>query len=69
MTHNVPAFRTALRGDLLDFTADPAWGDVDSSAVRWRPDHWLLIENGRIAGAQTEAPDDSWSRADYRGRP
>ena len=68
MTHNVPAFRTALRGDLLDFTADPAWGDVDSSAVRWRPDHWLLIENGRIAGAQTEAPDDSWTRKDHRGR-
>ena len=68
MTHDVPAFRTALRGDLLDFTADPAWGDVDSSAVRWRPDHWLLIENGRIAGAQTEAPDDSWTRQDHQGR-
>lgn len=68
MTHTVPAFRTALRGDLLDFTAEPAWGDVDSSAVRWRPDHWLLIENGRIAGAQTEAPDDSWTREDHQGR-
>ena len=40
--------RTAIRGDLLDFTATPAWGDVYSSAVRYRPDHWLLIENGVI---------------------
>ena len=40
--------RLALRGDLLDFTSAPAWGDVDSAAVRFRPDHWLLIEDGRI---------------------
>ena len=47
--------RIALRGDLLDFRAEPAWGDVDSSAVRFRPDHWLLVENGRIVGAQADA--------------
>src|SRR5690349_3775946 len=35
--------RLALRGDLLDFGSDPAWGDVGSDAVRFRPDHWLLI--------------------------
>ncbi|MEO8057891.1 MAG: guanine deaminase [Burkholderiales bacterium] len=66
-TATLPA-RLALRGDLLDFTAAPAWGDVDSSALRFRPDHWLLIENGRISGAQPEAPDASWSRQDHRGK-
>jgi guanine deaminase len=60
--------RLALRGDLLDFTAAPAWGDVDSAAVRFRPDHWLLIESGRIAGVQPGAPDASWERHDHRGR-
>ena len=39
----MPPTRLALRGDLLDFTGAPAWGDVDSAAVRFRPDHWLLI--------------------------
>lgn len=63
-----PADRIALRGDLLDFTVAPAWGDVESDAVRFRPDHWLLIEDGRIAGAQAEAPDASWVRHDHRGR-
>jgi guanine deaminase len=60
--------RIALRGDLLDFTAEPAWGEVDSSAVRFRPDHWLLIENGRIAGAQIDEPDANWAKHDHRGR-
>ena len=60
--------RLALRGDLLDFSGAPAWGDVDSAALRFRPDHWLLIEDGRIKGAQLEAPDASWSRQDHRGK-
>ncbi|HEX7435622.1 MAG TPA: guanine deaminase [Caldimonas sp.] len=60
--------RVALRGDLLDFLGEPAWGDVDSDAVRFRPDHWLLIENGRIAGAQADRPDASWVRHDHGGR-
>jgi guanine deaminase len=60
--------RLALRGDLLDFTAAPAWGDVESAAVRFRPDHWLLIEDGRITGAQLEAPDPSWARQDHKGK-
>jgi guanine deaminase len=60
--------RVALRGDLLDFTAEPGWGVVDSGAVRFRPDHWLLIENGRIQGAQAEAPGEGWERHDHRGR-
>ena len=60
--------RVALRGDLLDFSAEPAWGDVDSPAVRYRPDHWLLIENGRIERVQAEEPDGSWQHHDHRGR-
>ena len=62
--------RLAIRADLLDFTADPGWSapsDV-SPGLRWRPDHWLLVDGGRIAGAQPEAPDTSWLRHDHRGR-
>ena len=54
------AARIAIRGDLLDFTAEPAWGDVDSPAVRFRPDHWLLAEGGRIVAVQAEPPGDGW---------
>ena len=60
--------RLALYGDLLDFTADPAWGTVESDAVRYRPGHWLLIDNGRVAGAQAQAPDNSWVKHDHSGR-
>jgi len=65
-----PATRVALRGDLLDFTAAPGWGDVDPAGVRWRPDHWLLIESGRIVGAQpgSQPPGDDWQRREYPGR-
>jgi guanine deaminase len=64
------ATRVALRGDLLDFTATPGWGDVDPAGVRWRPDHWLLIEAGRIVGAQpgSQPPGDDWPRREYPGR-
>jgi len=62
--------RTALRGDLLDFVGAPEWGAVDSPAVRFRADHWLLIDGGRIAGTQPGAqpPDASWTVHDHRGR-
>ncbi len=62
--------RLALRADLLDFTDAPAWGEVDSPAVRFRPDHWLLVEAGRIHGVQPggQMPDQSWTRHDHRGR-
>ena len=60
--------RLALRGDLLDFTASPTWGDIGSPAVRFQPGHWLLIEAGRIVGTQRAAPDDSWQRHDHSGR-
>ena len=40
--------------------------------VRWRPDHWLLVEAGRITGVQPAAaftPDAAvWSVEDQRGR-
>ncbi len=60
--------RLALRGDLLDFTGAPAWGDTEPPEVRLRPDHWLLIEDGRIAAVQHTAPDETWTRHDHTGR-
>jgi guanine deaminase len=60
--------RVAIRGDLLDFTAEPAWGETESAAVRFRPDHWLLAEAGRIVAVQADAPGEGWSRIDCAGR-
>jgi guanine deaminase len=60
--------RLAIRADLLDFVADPAWGETESAAVRYRPGHWLLIEAGRIVAVQPDAPDASWVREDHAGR-
>ncbi len=59
----------AYRADLLDFAADPVWGDtVADGAVRFREDHWLLVDNaGRIAGVQAEAPGPDVEREDWRG--
>ena len=59
----------ALRGDLLDFTATPLWGSTAEQGVRWRPDHWLMIDDaGRISGATTEEPGPQWQRIDHRGK-
>ncbi|MGE5115335.1 MAG: guanine deaminase [Betaproteobacteria bacterium] len=60
--------RLALFGDLLDFTGVPGLAQTGLHGVRWRPDHWLLVEGGRIVGAQAEPPDASWRREDRRGR-
>ncbi len=62
--------RLALRGDLLDFSAAPEHSGTGLRGVRWRPDHWLLIEDGAITGAQPGAqePDSSWTREEHRGR-
>ena len=70
MSHETRPERLALRGDLLDFTATPGWGETDSPVVRWRPDHWLLIEDGRIAGVQpgTQPPGPDWRCEDHLGR-
>ena len=62
------AKRIALRGDLLDFVAAPARAERNSPAVRWRPDHWLLIEGTTIVGAQAGAPDVTWQRIDHAGK-
>ena len=61
------AGRLALRGDLLDFSGAPDWGDTESEAVRYRSGHWLLIENGRIAGVRADPPGDGWARHDRSG--
>jgi guanine deaminase len=69
--HRAPApDRLALRGDLLDFSAAPAWGDTAPSNVRWRADHWLLIDSGRIVGVQpaSQPPGPDWRCEDHRGR-
>lgn len=73
---NTPSARLAVRGDLLDFVADPGLGAATPTrgaapaSVRFRPDHWLHIEHGRIVGAQpgTQAPDASWQRVDCSGQ-
>jgi guanine deaminase len=63
---------------LLDFTADPGWGrpadlarQGEAAGIRWRPDHWLLVEDGRIIGAEPASaltPGDDWRQVDHRGR-
>lgn len=59
----------AIRADLLDFSAAPTWGSTGMAGVRYRPDHWLLIDDhGRIAGAQEHAPGPDWQLIDHRGR-
>ena len=60
--------RIALRGDLLDFGGAPAWGATEDAAVRLRPGHWLLIENGRIHAVQAEDPGPGWAREDFGDR-
>ena len=64
--------RLALRADLLDFTADPGWTAPDAApGVRWRPDHWLLVEDGKILGAEPAGvftPGPDWQTEDHRGR-
>ncbi len=58
----------AYQGDLLDFAAEPG-GGVDDPAVRFRPDGWLLVRDGRIAEVRdADAPPDArWRRHDWRG--
>ncbi|MDE2372064.1 MAG: guanine deaminase [Burkholderiales bacterium] len=60
----------AIRADLLDFTAAPAWCSADAGgALRLRADHWLLVDDaGRIVGAQVEDPGPAYERHDHRGR-
>jgi guanine deaminase len=60
--------RIAIRGDLLEVTADPGFGGTASSKVRFDADHWLLAEDGRIVGRSADEPDASWQRHDHKGR-
>jgi guanine deaminase len=61
--------KRAYLADLLDFTAAPAWGERDPLAVRWRPAHWLLVdESGRIVAVQPEAPGPDWVHDRQPGR-
>lgn len=63
--------RIALRGDLLDFAGTPGWGAVETPALRWRPDHRLLVEDGRIVAVQPASaplPEGDWAEEDHRGR-
>jgi len=60
--------RLAIRGDLLDLVADPGLTAIDSVAVRFDADHWLLVDDGRIVGRQPTAPGDGWQRIDHGGR-
>jgi guanine deaminase len=60
--------RFAIRGDLLEVTADPGFGGTQSSKVRFDADHWLLIEDGRITGRSAREPDASWTKHDHKGR-
>jgi guanine deaminase len=67
--------RTVLKGDLLDFTADPGFNLPDESpGVRWRPDHTMLIDvDGRIAAVQpaSQPLPPGWDAArviDHTGR-
>ncbi len=60
--------RVAIRGDLLDLVADPGFGAVDTPAVRFDADAWLLVEDGHIAGRTRADPGDGWQRVDHRGR-
>lgn len=62
--------RFALLADLLDFTDDPGFAAPhDAPGVRYRPNHWLLVDGGRIVGTRISAdiPDDSWARIEAPG--
>jgi guanine deaminase len=66
---SIAAQMLAIRADLLDFTTTPDWAGSGLHGVRWRPDHWLLIDDaGRILGAQTAEPGAGFQRHDHRGR-
>jgi len=61
--------RFAIFGDLLDLSSAPRWGEVESEAVRFRPDHWLLVDDGKIVGVQQAPPDAAEvERIDHAGK-
>jgi len=66
----MPKAMIAIRGDLLDFTADPGFASpADAAGVRFRPNHWLLVDDaGRIAGVQAHEPGPDFKRFDHAGQ-
>jgi len=70
----VHAERLVLWGDVLDFTEDPGFASPkEAVGVRWRPDHAVLIEAGRVVAVQPLDNDlsDDWLAvpvSDHRGR-
>jgi guanine deaminase len=64
---NLHMAKIAIRGDLLDLPRDPGLTSVDAAAVRWRPDHWLMVESGVIVDATDVEPGADWNRIDRRG--
>ncbi|MFY9511238.1 MAG: guanine deaminase, partial [Rubrivivax sp.] len=63
--------KQAILADLLDFSATPAWGNTAAHNVRWRPEHWLLVDGAHIAGALPgdAPPGEDWQRIEtHRGR-
>ena len=35
--------------------------------MRFRPDHWLLVDGGRIVAVESDAPGEGWARHDHSG--
>jgi guanine deaminase len=60
--------KLAIRADLLDITADPGFGGIETSKARFDADCWLLIEDGRIVGRSHAEPGPEWQRHDWRGK-
>ncbi|TDP82210.1 guanine deaminase [Aquabacterium commune] len=66
--------RLVLRADVLDFTADPGFAPpAEAPGVRWRPDHRVCVEAGRIVAVlpAAQALPEGWASVpeqDHRGR-
>ena len=66
--------RLVLRADVLDFTADPGFAPpAEAPGVRWRPDHRVCVDAGRIVAVQpaAQALPEGWASVpeqDHRGR-
>lgn len=62
--------RVAVFGDLLDLPADPGFSPEPREAVRFRPDHWLWVDGGRIVDATPadRPPPEAFVRVEHPGR-
>jgi guanine deaminase len=70
----VSSGRRLLWGDVLDFTGDPGFAlPAEAPCVRWRPDHAVLIDDGRIVAVQpiSQVLEPTWQTVpaeDHRGQ-